>query len=44
MLTESVRSRATRPDAIDDLALGVTDLRLYRVTVELGTIGIRLSR
>lgn len=38
------QSRATRPDAIDDLALGVTDLRFYRVTVELGTIGIRLSR
>lgn len=38
------QSRATRPDAIEDLAPGLTDLRLYRVSVELGTIGIRLSR
>ena len=38
------QSRATRPDEIDDLAPGVTDLRFYRVTVELGTVGIRLSR
>ena len=38
------QSRATRAAEIDDLAAGLTDLRFYRVTVELGSIGLRLSR
>jgi hypothetical protein len=38
------QSRNTHPSQITDLAPGVTDVRLYRVTVELGNIGIHLSR
>ncbi len=38
------QSRAVRPAEIDDLAAGLTDLRFYRVSVELGAIGLRLSR
>jgi hypothetical protein len=37
-------SRATHPSPIIDLVADVTDLRLYRVTVELGSIGIHLVR
>ncbi len=38
------QSRATQAAEIYDLAAGLTDLRFYRVTVELGAIGLRLSR
>jgi Pectate lyase superfamily protein len=38
------QSRTAHPTQIKDLPLGVTDLRLYRVVVELGTVGIHLRR
>jgi len=38
------QSRATRASEIYDLAAELTDLRFYRVTIELGEIGLRLSR
>jgi hypothetical protein len=38
------QSRNTHPSQIMDLVAGVTDARLYRITVELGSIGIHLIR
>ena len=38
------QSRGTRPSVIEDLAPGLTDVRLYRVDVELGSVGIRIAR
>jgi hypothetical protein len=38
------QSRNTHPTQVTDLVAGVTDVRLYRVTVELGNIGIHLER
>jgi hypothetical protein len=38
------QSRSSRPSLIADLATGITDVRLYRVSVELGTVGIHIGR
>jgi hypothetical protein len=38
------QSRAAHPNEIKDLAAGITDARFYRITVELGNIGIHLAR
>jgi hypothetical protein len=43
VLQALAQSRATHPSQILDLVAGVTDVRLYRVTVELGNIGIHLT-
>jgi Pectate lyase superfamily protein len=37
------QTRAEQPSEIEDLAKGITDLRLYRVSVELGKIGIHIE-
>ncbi|MGP0094483.1 MAG: glycosyl hydrolase family 28-related protein [Xanthobacteraceae bacterium] len=38
------QSRTAHPSQILDLPAGVTDVRFYRVSVDLGTIGIHLER
>jgi len=38
------QSRSAHPSEIKDLASGITDVRFYRITVELGRIGIHLER
>jgi hypothetical protein len=38
------QSRNAHPSTISDLAAGVTDSRFYRITVELGNVGIHLTR
>jgi hypothetical protein len=43
VLRALAQSRATHPSQILDLVAGVTDVRFYRVTVELGNIGIHLT-
>jgi spore maturation protein SpmB len=43
VLQALAQSRATHPSQILDLVAGATDVRLYRVTVEFGNIGIHLT-
>ena len=38
------QSRAANPNVVMDLVAGITDARFYRVSVELGTIGIHIQR
>jgi hypothetical protein len=38
------QSRMAHPSLISDLVAGVTDVRFYRISVELGTVGIHLAR
>jgi hypothetical protein len=38
------QSRGAHPDLITDLIAGVTDARFYRISVELGTVGVHLER
>jgi Pectate lyase superfamily protein len=42
--TSLAQSRAAKPSQVADLMAGVTDLRLYRVTVNKGSIGIHLAQ
>ena len=38
-----MQSRSAHPTSIQARAAGITDVRFYRITVELGTIGIHLA-
>jgi len=42
--TVLAQSRAAHPSQIMDLTAGITDVRFYRISTELGTIGIHLER
>jgi Pectate lyase superfamily protein len=44
LLTALAQSDSTKPSEILDLRAGITDVRLYRVEVELGTFGVHVMR